>query len=157
MDAALEGLVEKMGLRLAADGLPRTAGRILGYLLLSSEARSLDELAEALRVSKASVSSNARLLEAIGVIVRTSHPGDRRDYYRAAEDLHVRLLKHWARGLRETEALLEEALGDGGVVDDAAVRGRLETFTAFFGHMLEEIQGAGQRWSDDPGDLALRS
>ena len=39
------------------------AGRRLGFFLIDGKARSLTELAELLEVSKASVSTNARLLE----------------------------------------------------------------------------------------------
>ena len=82
MDTRTAHFVERMGLALEADGLPRIAGRIFGLLLVSEEPRSLDELAAELRVSKASVSTNARLLEHRGVLEQVSRPADRRDYYR---------------------------------------------------------------------------
>ena len=68
-----------MGLALEADGLPRIAGRIFGLLLISEDALSLDKLASELRVSKASVSTNARMLEHRGVLEQVSRPADRRD------------------------------------------------------------------------------
>ena len=57
-----------MGVALESDGLPRIAGRIFGLLLVSEDARSLDDLAAELRVSKGSVSTNARLLEQRGLV-----------------------------------------------------------------------------------------
>ncbi len=92
MDNATARFVEQMGLIFEAERFPRIAGRILGLLLTAEDALSLDGIAEALEVSKASISTNARLLEERGVLERVSLPGDRRDHYRAALDLPVRSL-----------------------------------------------------------------
>jgi len=75
-----------------ADGFPPIAGRIFGLLLLSEDPRSLDDLAQGLGVSKASVSTNARRLATEGVLERVPRPGDRRDYYRVTPDLFTRLM-----------------------------------------------------------------
>lgn len=61
MDAKTADFIERIGGSLESDGRPRIAGRIFGLLLVSEDCRSLDELAVQLRVSKASVSTNARL------------------------------------------------------------------------------------------------
>src|SRR5688572_23164357 len=87
MNAQAMEFIDRMGLALESDGLPRIAGRIFGLLLLSEDCRSLDDLAGELRVSKGSVSTNARLLEQHGVLERNSRPSDRRDYYRIPPDL----------------------------------------------------------------------
>ena len=81
--------VEQMGLHYEKEGHARSAGRLFGYLLLSDQERSLDELAEALGVSKASVSINARQLEQKGVVRRATRGSDRRDFYQAADDILV--------------------------------------------------------------------
>ncbi len=146
MDASAARVIESLARRFEEDGLPRIAGRILGCLLFSAEARSLDELVELLGVSKASISMNARLLERASVILRDTRPGDRRDFYRVAEDLHERMLAHWLRGLRDVGVLLGAALREDASMEPA-VRRRVETFAAFFDHMLEEIQGSGERWA----------
>lgn len=63
-------------------GLPRMAGRIFGWLLISDPPQqSSAELAEILQASKGSISSMTRLLIQISLIERTSLPGDRRDYF----------------------------------------------------------------------------
>lgn len=108
MDRA-EQFVEGMGLFFESDGAPRIAGRLYGYLLLHDEPQSLDALAEALRVSKASISTNARLLEERGLLERVSRPGDRRDYYIAAPD-QTRTIELRLEGVRRMGALLEEGL-----------------------------------------------
>ncbi len=75
--------VEEVGIFFEQSGLPRMAGRILGWLLISdSPHQTTSELAEALMASKGSISTMTRLLIRIGLIERTSLPGKRRDYFR---------------------------------------------------------------------------
>ena len=70
--------------RIAQDeGMPRISGQIHAYLLLADEPRSLTEIADALGVSKASVSTNARMLEARGIARREGRVGSRQDHWRA--------------------------------------------------------------------------
>ena len=86
--------VEQMGLVAETDGLPRIAGRVFGHLLLAERPCSLDELAAALGVSKASVSTDARLLSERRLVERVGQPGDRRDYYQLAPDFFRRLVEY---------------------------------------------------------------
>jgi DNA-binding transcriptional regulator GbsR (MarR family) len=86
VEATTQWFVEQMGLNAESDGLPRIAGRLFGFLLLSPGPRSLDEIAAELGVSKGSVSTDARLLLRHGWLRRVSQPGDRRDYYEMAPD-----------------------------------------------------------------------
>lgn len=118
--------IESVGVLWESDGLPRIAGRIFGYLIVQSEPSSLDELAAGLGVSKASISTDARRLEQLGLITRISRPGDRRDYYTIdaaapATGLEIRL-----RILRRFDRTLEDA-GDRAKLHPV-VRQRLERF-----------------------------
>ena len=101
--------VERMGLLWEGQGLPRIAGRILGCLALQSEPRTLDDLALALDVSKASVSTDARRLERLGLVSLTSRPGDRRDYYVIAPNLPERIVSIKVAELEQLQAALEGA------------------------------------------------
>ncbi len=148
MDAVTQRWVEKAGLRFEADGLPRTAGRILAYLLLSPSARSLDELAADLQISKASASANTSLLERLGAIERETRTGDRRDFFRMRDNLHVQILAHWLEGMRNTREVLGAAL-ERAELKDETVKERVQMLWVFFDHMLEEIEGAGERWMRD--------
>ncbi|WP_309236478.1 GbsR/MarR family transcriptional regulator [Microcoleus sp. FACHB-672] len=78
----LKRFVEEVGLLFEFAGLPRMAGRILGWLLISNPPhQSTGELAEVLQASKGSISTMTRLLIQAGLVERTSLPGDRRDYF----------------------------------------------------------------------------
>lgn len=75
--------VEEVGLLFETTGLPRMAGRVFGWLLISNPPhQSPGELAAVLQASKGSISTMTRLLEQIGIIERVSLPGQRRDYFR---------------------------------------------------------------------------
>ena len=75
--------VEEVGILFEQTGLPRMAGRILGWLSISDSPRqTTSELAEALLASKGSISTTTRLLIRIGLIERISLPGQRCDYFR---------------------------------------------------------------------------
>ena len=121
MDARKEQFVERMGLVSEADGLPRIAGRIFGYLLLTPGECSLDELAAELKVSRASVSNDARRLAQMGLIERHSRPGDRRDYYRSAPGAFRRSIERRIERLRQFHAVIDTARA-GGIADEAVDR-----------------------------------
>jgi DNA-binding MarR family transcriptional regulator len=102
--ASEDEFIESFTRLLERDGGPRIAGRIAALLFLTVEPLPLEEIAERLQASKASISTNARLLEHWGLVERVSRPGDRRDFYRAREDGAVNLLERrldWMRRLRE--------------------------------------------------------
>ena len=145
MDTKTADFVERMGLALESDGLPRIAGRIFGLLLVSEDFRSLDQLASALRVSKSSVSTNARLLEQHGVLERNSRPSDRRDYYRVPPDLFshtmAQRLQRWER--------FHEAIGDARTalpIRSRKVLERLEEYDSAYAFLTQAIREALARW-----------
>jgi hypothetical protein len=99
-------------------------------------------------VSKASASANTSLLERLDAIERETRAGDRRDFFRLGDNLQVRILDHWLTGMRNTRAVLGAVLEEGGP-RDPVVKQRIETLWVFFDHMVEEIEGAGERWMRD--------
>lgn len=150
MQRATGRFIEQVGLNAEADGLSRIAGRLFGALLLSDAPRSLDELAEQLAVSKASVSTDARRLLERGVVERIGKPGDRKDYYQLAPDFLVRVIRHRVSRWR--------ALHDLGVEmrrtspnQPAAVRERLDYLDAIHEFVLERIDDALEEWESRSG------
>ena len=74
--------VEEVGILFEQTGMPRMAGRILGWLSVSdSPQQTTSDLAEALMASKGSISTMTRFLIRIGLIERISPLGQRRDYF----------------------------------------------------------------------------
>jgi DNA-binding transcriptional regulator GbsR (MarR family) len=86
--------LEDVGMFFEQTGVPRMAGRILGWLLISDPPhQSPNELAEALMASKGSISSMTRLLIQIGLVERISLPGVRHDYFRIRPGAWHHLIK----------------------------------------------------------------
>ncbi len=74
---------EEIGLIIEQLGLPRMAGRILGWMLVSdADSQTLGDLADALHASRGSMSTGTRLLIQSGMLERVALPGQRRDHYR---------------------------------------------------------------------------
>ena len=80
-------LVETGGRTSQDLGLGRIVGQVLVYLYLQPDECSLDALEQDLGLSKASVSIAARQLEALGLVNRVWVKGERKKYYRSAENI----------------------------------------------------------------------
>jgi len=74
-------LIQTIGERAEQFGFARIAGQLEGLLFLAPEPLSLDDMADKLEVSKASVSTNIRLLERWKVVKKVYHKGDRKNLY----------------------------------------------------------------------------
>jgi DNA-binding transcriptional regulator GbsR (MarR family) len=147
LDPGDEEFVKRVGRFYEGDGAPRTSGRMLGLLLLASRELSIDEIADRLKVSRASVSTDARQLEGYRVVERVSHTGDRRDFYRIAADLERTLLRYRMEWLAKVEELLRAGTATPAARDER-VRGRLQGLTRVHGCAADALRaccGAGER------------
>lgn len=78
----------EVGGRIAQDlGVGRIVGQILIYLYLRDESASLDNIAEDLGLSKAAVSIAVRQLEQLSLARKVWKTGDKRNYYKSAENI----------------------------------------------------------------------
>ncbi|MAM37009.1 MAG: hypothetical protein CL949_00555 [Erythrobacter sp.] len=83
--------IEDMSRLLVPWGVPQTAARLYGYLLLSPEPVSLDRLASDLEISKSSASVAARLLESYMLARRCSERGSKRALYEVSDNYEAML------------------------------------------------------------------
>jgi predicted transcriptional regulator len=134
---------EQMGALLEVEGFSRIAGRLFGRLLLSDAPLSLDALAQALDVSKASVSTETRALERRGVVERVTLPGDRRCYYRVVDELPIRTMELRLERMRRFRALLQNGRTRPGT---RPVRQRLADMDAAYSHLLRAVDRALAEW-----------
>ena len=87
VDQARAVFIEGMGAASATSGvLSQLQGRIFAVLFLEDHPLSLDDVAEALQISKSNVSINIRNLIEWHLVRRVSVPNSRRDHYEAASD-----------------------------------------------------------------------
>ena len=156
MDPRTSRFADRVAALFEYDGLPPIAGRIFARLLLSEEARSLDELSEDLGVSKASASTNARLLARFGLVEPVRRPGSRRDYYRAADDLFERSMARRLERWREfTDAIGEDRRTL--PLPTPAVRERLERYEGALSYMADTIGRAVLQWRDATAPRLVRT
>ena len=139
--------IEKMGLTFEHAGSTRTHGRMMGLLLVHDTPLSLAEMADHLQMSKASLSTNARLAVQIGMAQRVSRPGDRKDYYEMTPGSFENMV---ARELQAIDAFIH--LADDGLAavdaDNATTRARLEKMKDFYRFFLGELEGSLARWRE---------
>lgn len=139
--------IERLGIVAEEQGIPRIGGRMLGYLLLQEEQRSLEQIAEDLQVSKASISLNGRWLERLGVVERVGSPGDRRDFYRIVDQPWERIYAVAQQRMQRTHDVLElgmSLLGE----DEVVGRRRLMEWQWFHAFMLDDFITKLERWRE---------
>ena len=145
MDSVSQAFIENIGRTSERHGMPRISGRLLGFLLLDGGAHSLDDLAEQLHVSKASVSTNARFLEGFHLIRRQTVPGDRRDFYQIGDNPGEHMFElakqrmEELRRLFDTTALPEE-MGE--------AQSRVDAWRDFYAFLLDDLDRKVERWRD---------
>jgi len=75
-------------------GLPPITGRVLGWLLICDPPeQSGGEIAEAIGASRASITTNMRLLTASGLVRRRTRPGERTIYFRIEDDAWEKVVR----------------------------------------------------------------
>lgn len=142
---AIAEFVERMGLIIQADGLPRIAGRILGLMIVHGGPFGFAELAERLSVSRASISTNTRLLEDLGVIERTAMSGDRQDYFRLSRQPYARMLRGYVERMHRAREVVQGAQG-ALPLDMAAAQERLAELDAFYEALIDSFVNVIEAW-----------
>ncbi len=138
--------VEDIGLAFERAGMPRMAGRILGWLLICNPPhQSPGQLAEALQASKGSISSMTRLLLQISLIERISLPGQRRDYFRIRSNSWTEIFRQRMFMVSTLRQLAEQGLHL--MADESpAQRQRLEEMRDLYAFFEHEVPALLARW-----------
>lgn len=80
--------------------LNKVCGQIFALLLLSPKSLSLDDIVEALGVSKGNVSINIRLLEEYKLVKKVWVKNSRRDYYEAVVKVPTKVINEFLEKIR---------------------------------------------------------
>ncbi len=145
LSAEALSFVESMGVYFERFALPRIGGRLLGLLLVADRPLSLDDLASILQVSRASVSTNMRLILAIGSARLVTRPGDRRDYYQLTGDTWERALQIDIEGILALRKLAEQGL-EAIATSENTAREHLDDLIEFCDLLLPERHATLERW-----------
>ena len=141
--------IEQMGLALGMVGLPRMAGRIFGWLLISQPPhQSTNELVEVLQASKGSISTMTRLLIQLKMIYRLSLPGERRDYFCIKPGAWSQMMKAQMAGITAFRQSAEKGL-ELLATKNPEHRLRLEEMRDFNAFWERELLILNQRWEEE--------
>jgi DNA-binding transcriptional regulator GbsR (MarR family) len=138
--------VEEMGQVLASYGMTPMAGRMWGWLLICDPPeQTAADIAEALDASRGAISGTARILAGAGFIRRTTHRGDRREWFNAQPEALESFLRNAGQVYAQLRRLAErglEAIAD----RPPTSRARLEEMRDFLGFIEQELPAIVDRF-----------
>ncbi|MGC7102776.1 GbsR/MarR family transcriptional regulator [Amycolatopsis lurida] len=115
--------IERVAMYLARDGVPPIAGRVLGWLMACDPPEQpAAQISAAIGASRASLTSNLRLLSSMGFLTWRTRPGERTVYYRMADDAWAVVVRKQIDGITSFLDITREGLDLVGRDGDRAER-----------------------------------
>ncbi len=145
MSDALHDFAEEFALAYEAAGLPRIAGRILGWLMVCDPPeQSAAQLVTTLGVSKASISTMTRLLTQMHLIEKVPKRGARSDFYRIRPGIWTERVRNGLASLAIYRQLAEKGLK---LMENAPPERsqRLQEMHQIYSFFEEELKGMFER------------
>ncbi len=155
MPDSLHHFVEEFALAYEAAGIPRTAGRILGWLMICDPPeQTASQLVEALGASKASISTMTRLLVQMHLIERVPKRGSRQNYFRIRPGTWSERVKSGLASLCIYKTLAEKGLR---LLKNAPPqrRERLHEMRELYAFFEVELQGLFERFERRKHELKV--
>ena len=154
MNEARMRLVEAGGRTSRDLGAGQIVGQVLVYLYLQEEESSLDSIGDELCLSKASVSIAARQLEQLGLVRNVLKNGDRKKYYRSADNIGNALQHGLLSFVRQKVQLFGGELDYALNLVDSDMDGKGDVSNLRFLHQrisrAKQLQGGLARLLDNP-------
>lgn len=145
---AREKYIEQTGLFYEKYGLPKMAGRILGYLIISeTKYNSFDDVQTALKASKGSISANIHLLLNQNMIEKHMRTGDRKSYYAIAYDSLSNIIEAKVKSVSEFKEIFRKGL-ELNPDQSSGNYQTLETILKYYEFLEEEIPLLRIKWED---------
>lgn len=141
--------LEDFGLYFEQFGLPRTAGRILAWLLVCDPPhQTMHDLVEVLQVSKSSISTASRMLIQSGLVDKVSLPGKRRDFYRINNEAWTHA---WLSHVKQTAVMRQMAAQGLALLVDKTPeqRHRLQDMHDLYAFLEREMPLLLERWQKE--------
>lgn len=139
-------IVDQIAMVFERAGMPPSAGRILGRLLMCDPPQqSSQQLADYTGSSAGGISQACRMLEQIGLVERVRLRGERAVYFRAREGCWTVLLHEEMQRTRFVRGLADRALV---LMAEATpeTRRRMQEFRDFYSFFENEIPSLLERW-----------
>ena len=140
----LARFIESMGMYFESYGIPRIGGRILGLLLIAHEPLSAERIASLLKVSRASISTNFRLLLTSNLAEKVTYPGDRTTYFTFPESGLEKTLLVEIQGIEALKRLVQQGMN--ALPSDDSARSRMQEIVEWADFLLKLYQNALIDW-----------
>ncbi|MFH0990773.1 MAG: MarR family transcriptional regulator [bacterium] len=138
----------EMGIVLERTGIPRIAGKIFSYLILSAKTEvSTDELMEGLHASRGSISTMTRMLIQMGLVDRVGISGERKDYFRIRPGTMTNVIKAKMATIIEFHTVIEHGLSLVQQKNTVAYT-RLKEMHEFYSFIEREFPSLFERWEE---------
>ncbi len=137
--------IETLGLHFEDEGIPRIGGRMIGLLILADRPLSLGRIADLLKVSPASVSTNARMFLTRSLLEEISYPGDRRHYYVFSKSAWEQQFQAAMKSVLNAGKIFRAGLARLGP-EEHVRRERMGEAVEFFDFFYEVVESALARW-----------
>jgi DNA-binding transcriptional regulator GbsR (MarR family) len=120
----LLGWVERVASFFAEHyGLPPITGRILGWLMICDPPeQSPAQIAQAIGASRASLTTNMRLLLVSGLVQRLTRSGGRTTYFRIEDDMWEKVIRRRITSMMSFREITMDAVGLLGAANPRAAR-----------------------------------
>jgi hypothetical protein len=136
-------VVEQVGVWFSSLGVPRAAGQMFGYLLVCDPAeQAASEIAAGIGISRASVSSSARLLMSMNALEERHRVGNRKTYYRLRSDWWIEMATAKLSGFEQLAEMARRTRA-AGAMDRTDGLDELIEFSDFW---TGEIPKLAERW-----------
>jgi DNA-binding transcriptional regulator GbsR (MarR family) len=147
-DTEVRLFVERLGSALTDAGMSRLPARAFAAMLADEDGRMTSaELAEALDISPASVSSAVRYLSQVLFLHREREAGTRRDVYVVREDAWHDAIVNMRRTYAPIQAAISSGVDAVGGVGTKAGE-RLSTSAEFLEFIADEMTAIAERWEE---------
>lgn len=109
-DETLDKFIQVIAKNMNLYGITSSVGRLYGVLYFADEPMTLDDMRDALVMSKTSMSTGVRTLEGMRMVEPAYKKGVRKDLYRSEEDWYKSFTSLFSnRWKHQTESNIEEA------------------------------------------------
>jgi DNA-binding transcriptional regulator GbsR (MarR family) len=139
LSAEQSRFIEQIGVYYENFGIPRIGGRMFGLFLVTTNPLSAEELAQTLKASRSSISTNVRGLVANGWVEKVTIAGDRTEYFRLAPAAWEQVMERRRQSLTPLRNMAEQILET--LPKDHPAYGQLE-------HMATWVTFLAQHYTD---------
>lgn len=142
-EQTIEEFIQGISKNMSLYGITPSIGRLYGVLYFSEDPMTLDDMSEALKMSKTSMSTGIRALADMRMVESTFKKGVRKDLYRSEEDWYKSFTSLFGNRWRNhTEINIEEAEEAIEVLQQLYDQTEEEELRVKITHVVERLQYA---------------